>query len=70
MPRAVKKSEPFNVEIYKDQSLQQLIVKMSEGVAIDVKNIDAGSFTGLTIKPDNELVQKVSNWKITFTTSH
>lgn len=30
---------------------------MGEGVAIDVAEIDPGTFTGLVIKPKNESVQ-------------
>lgn len=70
MPRAIKKSEPFNIEIYKDQSLKQLVVQMTEGVSINVANIDAGKILDLGIKPYSDLVQTKTNFQFTFTTAH
>lgn len=70
MPRAIKRSEPFNIEIYKDKALKQLVVQMTEGVSIDVAEIDPGAFTGLVIKPKNEMIQTVTDFQISLTTAH
>lgn len=53
MPRAVKDSEPFNIEIYKDEDLKYLIAEMTDGVRITKKSIKEGPLTGVTIEPDN-----------------
>lgn len=51
MPRAVKDSEPFNVEIYKDAALTQLIARMTDGVIIDATNISPGVLKNVEVTP-------------------
>jgi hypothetical protein len=58
MPRAKKDSEPFDIEIYKDNMLTQLIVKMSAGVRILENNISPGPLTDVTLVPGTTQVQK------------
>ena len=70
MPRAKKDSDPFDIEIYKDQDLTKLIAKMSAGVRILETNITPGPLTGVTMVPGSAVVQAKSTMKITFTTSH
>lgn len=43
---------------------------MGEGVAIDVAEIDPGTFTGLVIKPKNESVQTTTQFEVSYTTAH
>jgi hypothetical protein len=70
MPRAVKSSEPFNIQIYKDEELTKLIATMTDGVRIEKTNITPGKLTEVSIVPANPQVQKKTDMKITFTTSH
>lgn len=70
MPRAVKSSEPFNIQIYKDEELTQLIASMTDGVRIEKANITPGKLNDVTIVPANPQVQKKTEMKITFTTTH
>jgi len=70
MPRAVKDSEPFNIAIYKDEELTQLIASMTDGVRIEKANITPGKLTSVSIVPGNPQVQKKTDMVITFTTTH
>jgi hypothetical protein len=47
MPRMVKTSEPFNNNIYKDASMKQLIVTMTDGVTVPADKITAGVLQNL-----------------------
>lgn len=70
MPRAKKDSDPFDIEIYKDELLTQLIVKMSAGVRILENNISPGPLTSVTLIPGTTQVQKETIQTVAFTTSH
>jgi hypothetical protein len=70
MPRAKKDSDPFDIEIYKDEDLTQLICKMSAGVRILETNITPGKLTGVSLVPGSAQVQKTTEYTISFTTSH
>ena len=70
MPRAKKDSDPFDIEIYKDDQLTKLIVKMSAGVRILESNISPGPLTGVTLTPGSTQVQKITTMTVGFTTTH
>jgi hypothetical protein len=51
MPRALHNSNPFKIEIFKDQWLTQKIVEMTKGVVIDSNRILPGAIEDALIEP-------------------
>jgi hypothetical protein len=53
----VKNSEPFNIEIFKDAELTQMIIQMSDGVVVPSSKITPGALQNLTMTANPKKVQ-------------
>ncbi len=56
-PIAIKTSDVFFVEIYKDEALESMIAKIKSGAYIDASQLQAGVISDMYFKPRDTKVQ-------------
>ena len=69
-PPAIKNSEPFRVEIYKDENLQYMLAKIKNGRYIRFDQLKPGVTGGFYFMPMDTRVQAFTDVVISFTAEH
>lgn len=64
---AIKDSGNFEIEIYKDQQLTQLIAKLAPGAILPASNVQPGTLTNMKLIPSDYRVQVVTDLTVSFT---
>jgi len=69
-PKAVKDSESFGLEIWKDEDMTMAIAILDDGVKVYSQNLSPGFLTGMKIYPLISTVQTSSLLYFEFETEH
>lgn len=68
--KALKDSDSFGLEIFKDEDLTQYIAILEVGPKVLADDLEPGSVYGMSVKPLIDTVQVSSLIKIEFTIEH
>ena len=66
----LKDSDTFEIKIFKDEAKTMLIAELEDGVVVKAGAIQPGTITGMSITPENFIVQKTTSLTFKFTVTN